>query len=54
MFRRLGNSLSRHWRGLQPHPEHQTTTDFHAALGEKHGRRAVRLVLAERPNFKPP
>lgn len=54
MFRRLSNSLFMHWRGLQPHPEHQTTTDFHSAMGEEHCRRAVRIVSSKQANFRPP
>lgn len=54
MFRRLANSLFMHWRGFQPHPEHKTTTDFHSDMGEEHCRRAMRIVLSKRPNFKPP
>ena len=54
MFRRLSNSLFMHWRGLQPHPEHKTTTDFHSAMGEEHCRRALRIVSSKRANFHPP
>jgi hypothetical protein len=54
MFRRLSNSLFMHWRGLQPHPEHKTTTDFHSAMGEEHCRRALRIVSSKQANFHPP
>jgi hypothetical protein len=54
MFRRLGNSLFMHWRGLQPHPEHKTTTDFHSDMGQEHCRRALRILLSKHPNFRPP
>ena len=54
MFRRLSNSLFMHWRNLQRHPEHKTTTDFHSAMGEEHCRCALRIALSKRPNFRPP
>jgi hypothetical protein len=54
MFRRLSNSLFMHWRALQPHPEHQTTTDFHSAMGEEHCRRALWIVSSQKANFRPP
>lgn len=53
MFRRLSNSLFMHWRGLQPHPEHKTTTDFHSDMGEEHCRRALRIVSSKQANFHP-
>jgi hypothetical protein len=54
MFRRLSNSLFVHWRDLQPHPEHKTTTDLHSDMGQEHGRRALSMVLSKRPDFRPP
>ena len=55
MLRRLSNSLFMEWRGDQgkAHPEFLTTTDFQSALSEEHRRRALRLVLSKKPNFKP-
>jgi hypothetical protein len=54
MFRRFANSLFMHWRDLQPHPEHKTTTDLHSVMGEEHCRRALRTVLSKHANFRPP
>ena len=54
LFRRLSNSLFMEWRSEQPHPENRTTTDFQSAMGEEHGDPAMRLVLMQRPGFKPP
>ena len=36
LLRRISNSLFMEWRSHQPHPEHLTTTDFQAAMGEDH------------------
>lgn len=52
MFRRLGNSLFMQWSSTQQHPEHKTTTDFHAFMGEEHRRPAIRFVLSKEPKFK--
>lgn len=54
LFRRLSNSLLMEWRCAQPHPKNLTTTDFQSAMGQEHCERAIRLVLAQRPGFKPP
>jgi hypothetical protein len=54
LFRRISNSLFMEWRAHQPHPEHLTTTDFQAAMGEDHSRPAMRLLFAKRPSLKPP
>ena len=54
LLRRISNSLFLEWRSHQPHPEHLTTTDFQAAMGEDHCRPALRLLLAKRPSLKPP
>jgi hypothetical protein len=54
LFRRLSNSLFMEWRSHQPHPEHLTTTNFFAAMGEDHCRPAMRLLFAKRPSLKPP
>ncbi len=42
------------WRSHQAHPEPLTTTDFQAARGEDHGRRALRWLFNKRPSLKPP
>lgn len=52
MFRRLSNSLFMEWRSAQNHPEHQTTTDFHSAMGEEQHRPALLLIRSKRPRFK--
>ena len=54
LFRRISNSLFMEWRSHQPHPEYLTTTDFQAAMGEDHGKAALRLLFAKRPSLKPP
>jgi hypothetical protein len=54
LFRRISNSLFMEWRSHQPHPEYLTTTDFQAAMGEEHGRPAIRLIFNKRPSLKPP
>ena len=54
LFRRISNSFFMEWRAHQPHPEHQTTTDFQAAMGEDHCGPAMRLLFAKRPSLKPP
>lgn len=51
MFRRLSNSLFMEWRGRQPKPEHQTTTDFQEVMAEEHRRRALRTVFSKNPAF---
>ena len=54
LLRRISNSLFMEWRAHQPHPEHLTTTDFFAAMGEDHCRPAMRLLFAKSPSLKPP
>jgi hypothetical protein len=54
MMRRLSISLYMQWRGSQRRPEHVTTTDFQAALGEEQQRAALRLVLSRRPSLRGP
>ena len=54
MMRRFSNSLFIEWRGKQRRPDHVTTTDFQAALGEEQHRAALRLVLSNHPKFKRP
>ena len=52
VLRRTSNSLFMEWRSHQPHPEHQTTTDFQSALEEDHCCPALRLVLIKNPSLK--
>jgi hypothetical protein len=54
LFRRISNSLFMEWRSHQPHPEYLTTTDFHAAMAEDHGRGALRLLFNKNPSLRPP
>ncbi|MDR3377878.1 MAG: hypothetical protein P4M10_04285 [Verrucomicrobiae bacterium] len=54
LFRRIANSWFMEWRSHQAHPEHLTTTDFQSAMGEDHGRPALRLIFNQRPSLKPP
>jgi hypothetical protein len=54
VLRRISNSFFMEWRCHQPHPEHLTTTDFQSAMGEEHGRRAMRLLFTKNPSLKPP
>jgi hypothetical protein len=53
LLRRISNRLFLEWRFHQAHPEHLTTTDFQAAMGEEHGRPARRLLFAKQPSLKP-
>jgi len=54
LLRRISISFFMEWRSHQPHPEHLTTTDFQAAMGEDHYRRAIRLLFNKHPSLKPP
>ena len=54
LFRRIANSWFMEWRSHQSHPAHLTTTDFQSAMGEDHGRPALRLIFNQRPSLKPP
>ena len=54
LFRRISNSLFMEWRSHQPHREYLTTTDCQGAMGEDHGKAAMRLWFAKRPSLKPP
>jgi len=51
---RIANSCFMNWRSHQRHPEHLTTSDFQAAMGENHSRPAMRLIFNRRPSLKPP
>lgn len=52
IFRRLSVSLFAEWRSRDPKRRWATLTDFHATMGEEHGRYAVRFLFAKRPAFK--
>lgn len=52
MFRRLSNSLFRHWRSRQRKPRHKTTTDFFSAMNAEHHRYAIRCLQARQPSFQ--
>lgn len=51
MLRRLVISLFAHWRARHPKPEHQSLTDFQAALGEDNLAKAMALVTHRRPKL---
>lgn len=52
ILRRLSNSLFMEWSRHRPRPDHVTTTDFQAALGEEQQRAALRFVLSKRPDLR--
>jgi len=51
MLRRLVISLFMHWRARQPKPEHQSLTDFQAAMGEDNLTRAMAFVTRQQPKL---
>lgn len=51
MFRRLANSLFIEWLSRQPKPQHKSTTDFQAEMGENNLAKAMRFVISKRPNL---
>ena len=51
MFRRLVVSLFMEWRGHHRKPQHQTVTDFHAAMGEDNLAKAIRFVSTKHPKL---
>ena len=51
VMRRFSKSLFMHWRQFKRRPDHVTTTDFQSFLSEDHHCRAMRLVLANLPDF---
>ncbi len=51
MLRRLVISLFMHWRERQPKPEHQSLTDFQAAMGEDNLSMAMTFVTRTHPNL---
>lgn len=51
MLRRLVISLFMHWRARHPKPQHQSLTDFQAAMGEDNLVRAMAFVARQRPKL---
>ena len=51
MLRRLVISLFMHWRARHPKPQHQSLTDFQAAMGEDNLTMATAFVTAHRPKL---
>ena len=51
MLRRLVISLFMHWRTHHPKPQHQSLTDFQAAMGEDNLTRAMSFVTRQRPTL---
>lgn len=51
MLRRLVISLFMHWRTRHPKPQHQSLTDFQAAMGEDNLARAMAFVTHQRPKL---
>lgn len=51
MFRRLANSLLMEWLSRQPKPQHKSTTDFQAQMGENNLSKAMRFVTSKRPSL---
>jgi hypothetical protein len=51
MLRRLVISLFMHWRARRSKPQHQSLTDFQAALGENNLAMAMTFVTRQRPKL---
>lgn len=51
MLRRLVISLFMHWRARHPKPQHQSLTDFQAAMGEDNLGMAMAFVTHQRPKL---
>jgi hypothetical protein len=51
MLRRLVISLFMHWRSRHPKPQHQSLTDFQAAMGEDNLALALTFVTRQRPKL---
>ncbi|MBP8262006.1 MAG: hypothetical protein KA118_20325 [Verrucomicrobia bacterium] len=51
MLRRVVISLFMHWRLHQPRPQHQSLTDFQAAMGEDNLAKATAFVTSRRPTL---
>jgi hypothetical protein len=51
MLRRLVISLYMHWRSHHPKPQHQSLTDFQAAMGEDNLAMAMTFVTHQQPKL---
>jgi predicted transposase YbfD/YdcC len=51
MLRRLVISLFMHWRARHPKPQHQSLTDFQAAMGEDNLAKAQAFLTQQRPKL---
>lgn len=51
IIRRLVISLFLHWRARQPKPNHQSLTDFQAAMGEDNLAKAMAFVTHHHPKL---
>jgi hypothetical protein len=51
MLRRLVISLYMHWRSRHPRPQHQSLTDFQAAMGEDNLAMAMTFVTHQQPKL---
>lgn len=51
MLRRLVISLFMHWRARHPKPQHQSLTDFQAAMGEENLVKALAFLTQQRPKL---
>jgi hypothetical protein len=51
MLRRLVISLFMHWRSRHRKPQHQSLTDFQAAMGEDNLSMAMAFVTCQRPKL---
>jgi predicted transposase YbfD/YdcC len=51
MLRRLVISLFMHWRARHPKPQHQSLTDFQAAMGEDNLAIALAFLTQQRPKL---
>ena len=51
MLRRLVISLFTHWRARHPKPNHQSLTDFQAAMGEDNLVKAMAFVTHHHPKL---
>jgi hypothetical protein len=51
MMRRLVISLFMHWRAHQPKPQHQSLTDFQAAMGEDNLAKALAFLTHQQPKL---
>jgi hypothetical protein len=49
MFRRLAHSRFHEWLGRPARPQHKSTTDIQAEMGENNLSKAVRFVTSKRP-----